>query len=333
MSLNITVMQADASYSESIKRIISNVYVSVREKNIQRFGPEITGGLDMHWQMPDYNAMAEKSRILVASVDGKVVGFTAYRVLKDIIMTDYTVTDTAYSYDEVSTVLYSATLKEAKDMGCKYAKVHTVTDGIYSRVYGNFRGAGYETGLESIMYYMPLSARVQKAVNNEIVIVPAAREHIEDVMKMTVMAWTPIRLEQKKLLGDRLYTRLFDGWEERKRLEVKNDFLAGGVGGCFGYAALIDGKVAGFVTRLKNPAAPYMGIVGNNAVNPEFAGKGIGSAMYSCILSEMEKEGMTHVGVYTGRDAAHAPARRAYERAGFTPESAIQCADYYKVIE
>ena len=43
MSLNITVMQADASHSESIKRIISNVYVSVREKNIQRFGPEITG--------------------------------------------------------------------------------------------------------------------------------------------------------------------------------------------------------------------------------------------------------------------------------------------------
>lgn len=76
-----------------------------------------------------------------------------------------------------------------------------------------------------------------------------------------------------------------------------------------------------------------MGIVGNNAVNPEFAGKGIGSAMYNYIFDEMEKDGMTHVGVYTGRDNAHAPARRAYEKVGFSPDCAVCCADYYMTVE
>lgn len=329
MNKSITVMQADVSCSEKVREIISDAYAPIREENIRRLGCKISDGLDVRWQMPCHKALAEKNEILTASVGGKIVGFTAYRIVGDMLMTDYTLSES----DGVSTALYNETIVTAKKNQCKYAKIHTVTDGYYSRLYGNYREMGYTTGLESVMYYMPLSQMIKKKPNEAVVIAPASEQYLEDVMKITVAAWSPIRAEQKRLLGDELYARLFDGWEERKCLEIKNDFLSDGKGGCYGYAALIDGRVAGFVTRLKSPTVSYMGIVGNNAVSPEFAGMGIGSAMYSHILSEMENDGMTHVGVFTGRDNAHAPARRAYERMGFTPECAINCADYYITVE
>ena len=333
MNLDINIITADATHSGSIKRIISDIYEPVMKSNIKKFGPEISKGLDKRWQMSDYSTVSSKNEILVAVVDKRVVGFTAYRVVNDILITDCAMTDTEYKTDEVSGALYSATLKKAKEIGCKYAKVHTVLDEAYSHVYGNYKEAGYKSRLESVMYYMPLSQRTQNRINNNVVIVPASDMHVEDVMKITVSAWTPIRLEQKRLLGDTLYKRFFDGWEERKCLEVKDDFLASGKDGTFGYTALMDGKVAGFVTRLRSTSVPYMGIIGNNAVDPAYSGKGIGGAMHSYIIGEMEKEGMTHVGVFTGCDYAHAPARRAYETVGFDIESAVICADNYVFIE
>lgn len=329
MNEGITVINGGDLYNDDIKRIISVVYEPIRKENIGRLGIEISDGLDVRWQMPCYKAIAEKNEILAASHGERIIGFTAYRIVGDMLVTDYTVSES----DEVSCKLYNETVKIAKKNGCKYAKIHAVTDKHYVRLYGNYHESGYNMGLESVMYFMPLSQRVKKKINEAVSIVPASEKYLDDVMRITVSAWNPIRVEQKRILGDKLYTRLFEGWEERKCLEVKNDFLADGRGERYGYAALIDGRVAGFVTRLKSPTADYMGIVGNNAVSPEFAGMGIGSAMYDHILSKMEEGGMTHVGVFTGRDNAHAPARRAYERMGFTPENAINCADYYAIIE
>lgn len=54
-----------------------------------------------------------------------------------------------------------------------------------------------------------------------------------------------------------------------------------------------------------------------NAVHPDHQGKGIGSAMYEVALERMREAGMRCASVGTGGDASHAPARRAYEKAGF----------------
>lgn len=61
-----------------------------------------------------------------------------------------------------------------------------------------------------------------------------------------------------------------------------------------------------------------VGEIGLNAVHPEQAGQGIGTVMYNFSVAKMKEVGMKVATVATGRDPSHAPARRAYEKAGFT---------------
>ena len=76
--------------------------------------------------------------------------------------------------------------------------------------------------------------------------------------------------------------------------------------------------VAGFVT-FSVDADGKLGEIGLNAVHPDHAGRGIGTAMYARALAVMATLGAKAVEVGTGGDPSHAPARRAYEKAGFGP--------------
>ena len=62
-----------------------------------------------------------------------------------------------------------------------------------------------------------------------------------------------------------------------------------------------------------------VGEIDLNAVHPDHQGAGIGTAMYKLALDRMREAGMRVATVGTGGDASHAPARRAYEKAGFGP--------------
>ncbi len=62
-----------------------------------------------------------------------------------------------------------------------------------------------------------------------------------------------------------------------------------------------------------------VGEIDLNAVHPDHQGDGIGTAMYALALDRMREAGMRVATVGTGGDASHAPARRAYEKAGFGP--------------
>ena len=59
------------------------------------------------------------------------------------------------------------------------------------------------------------------------------------------------------------------------------------------------------------------GNITNNALDPHCGEKGVGQEMYQAVLERFRAEGMKAATVQTGLDEAHAPARRAYERAGF----------------
>jgi GNAT superfamily N-acetyltransferase len=78
----------------------------------------------------------------------------------------------------------------------------------------------------------------------------------------------------------------------------------------------LGGEVVGFVTYTLDRER-RIGTIGNNAVAPGHAGRGIGSAQYERVLQVFRDEGMEYAVVVTGLDEAHAPARRAYEKAGF----------------
>lgn len=60
-----------------------------------------------------------------------------------------------------------------------------------------------------------------------------------------------------------------------------------------------------------------IGEIALNGVHPDYAGRGIGTALYELALDEMAAAGLKVATVSTGGDPSHAPARRAYEKAGF----------------
>ncbi|MHA1290107.1 MAG: GNAT family N-acetyltransferase, partial [Candidatus Thorarchaeota archaeon] len=60
-----------------------------------------------------------------------------------------------------------------------------------------------------------------------------------------------------------------------------------------------------------------LGIIDNNGILPQFAGKGLGKFMYRHVLDYFRKEGLNVAFVETGLDDPHIPARKAYEGVGF----------------
>jgi ribosomal protein S18 acetylase RimI-like enzyme len=76
------------------------------------------------------------------------------------------------------------------------------------------------------------------------------------------------------------------------------------------------GSVVG-VVHYEVDRATQSGSIGVSAVHPSLQGKGIGSLMYAYVLDEMRAQGARYATAETGGDLSSAPARRAYEKAGF----------------
>lgn len=82
------------------------------------------------------------------------------------------------------------------------------------------------------------------------------------------------------------------------------------------YVATQDDIVIGFVSIHLNHTTT-IGEIGLNAVHPDWSGAGIGTTLYTFALDRMRTAGMRAATVSTGGDDSHAPARRAYQKAGF----------------
>jgi predicted N-acetyltransferase YhbS len=82
------------------------------------------------------------------------------------------------------------------------------------------------------------------------------------------------------------------------------------------FVAECEGVIVGFVSVSLN-SEQKIGEIGLNAVHPGRAGQGVGTALCEFALKEMRRAGMLVATVGTGGDDSHAPARRAYEKAGF----------------
>jgi ribosomal protein S18 acetylase RimI-like enzyme len=66
------------------------------------------------------------------------------------------------------------------------------------------------------------------------------------------------------------------------------------------------------------------------AVHPAHQNRGLGTQLNTFALDRMAESGMKLAEVGTGGDPGHAPARRSYEKAGYT---ALPLVRYYKALE
>lgn len=118
---------------------------------------------------------------------------------------------------------------------------------------------------------------------------------------------------------------MFPDWRSEKKRQVRS--ACSRKSGAKVYIAELEGKVVGFITYYLNESTGIAEI-GNNTVEPQYQGLGIGTAMCRFVLGRMKEAGMKCARVTTGGDPSHAPARRAYEKAGFKRSVPIVC--YYQ---
>ncbi|NLV85551.1 MAG: GNAT family N-acetyltransferase, partial [Spirochaetales bacterium] len=164
--------------------------------------------------------------------------------------------------------------------------------------------------------------RIKKMEKQKSTIVKARPDHIAEACDIAVDAWTPIRDVFRDEIGDELYAAFYSNWQDEKRQTVTRELLANN-----GYVAMLDGRVVGFISYTVD-RVNKVGTIGTNAVHRAYRGQGIGGQLYQHVFDCLKAEGVSFVKVVTGLDEGHAPARRAYEKAGFTANLKSIC--YYK---
>ena len=141
------------------------------------------------------------------------------------------------------------------------------------------------------------------------------KEDLPFIMELGNVAWRPIRRVQRETLGDEIFNILHPmGADVDKGLEIEafakktpdNIFVCDDD----------NGRIIGFILFRINENG--VGEICNNAADKTCGIKGIGQAMYAAVLKHFRENGVKVACVHTGLDEGHAPARRAYERAGFS---------------
>ena len=143
---------------------------------------------------------------------------------------------------------------------------------------------------------------------------PYRAEDLPVIVDIANRAWRPINAAYRAEYGDELFAMLFPTPDTRAGENVRRDIEARP-----DQTIVVEheGRVVGFCNYWTEETPP-LGVVGYNAVDPDAGLKGVGQQMYARVLGEFRRRGLRYARVLTGLDAGHAPARRAYERAGFS---------------
>ena len=149
----------------------------------------------------------------------------------------------------------------------------------------------------------------------EIRIAPFEPHHLGVVVTLSIRAWTPVFASLATAMPRPVFRAFYtNGWEARQKAEVEAvchdpDTAV--------WVALIGETVAGYV-GIKIHAEDAMGEIYIIAVDPGHQRRGVGAALTAFALDRMRQEGLSIAMVETSSEEGHAPARRAYESAGFT---------------
>jgi ribosomal protein S18 acetylase RimI-like enzyme len=137
----------------------------------------------------------------------------------------------------------------------------------------------------------------------------------EALVDLSLRAWAPVFASLERVLGSDIFGRLHPDWREDQRRAVE-DVLAAKKGQV--WVAEIDASsVVGFVSVGIFDAERDMGEISMLAVDPDYQGGGIGTALTEFALDRLKDDGMKVAVVETGGDPGHAAARHTYEKAGF----------------
>ena len=150
---------------------------------------------------------------------------------------------------------------------------------------------------------------------------------LETVIEFSLRAWAPVFAAVRDVLGDDIFLRLHPDWEANQAEAVRSS--------CRNeerdvFVAVVSRRPVGFVAVALNAFHERMGVIEIIGVDPDYQRRGISSRLTEFATEHMRSRGMDIAVVETGGDAGHAPARAAYETAGFT---LLPIARYFRMLD
>ncbi len=143
---------------------------------------------------------------------------------------------------------------------------------------------------------------------------PYVPHHFNAVIRLSLRAWAPVFKSLQTVMNADVYQAFYpDSWRVSQQKAVENACAAEDTNV---WVAIDKAVIAGFVA-IKLDDESSMGEIYMIAIDPDFQGHGIGTALTEFALAWMKEAGMTIAMVETGGDPGHAPARHTYEKAGF----------------
>ena len=149
-------------------------------------------------------------------------------------------------------------------------------------------------------------------------------DDLDAIVQLSLLAWEPVFQSLEKVLGHNIFALLQPDWRAGQAKGVastckdREKFTT--------LVAEVDGVVAGFLAYTLNHEEKT-GYVDLLAVHPDYQHRDVGTALNTPALEKIKESGMKLAVVETGGDPGHAPARRAYEKAGYT---LLPIARYFK---
>ena len=149
----------------------------------------------------------------------------------------------------------------------------------------------------------------------------------EPIVELSLRAWEPVFGSVAAELGPELNTLLHgEDWRDHQEREVRETLARDGMRT---WVADEDGRVAGFVSAAVVDPRRLIGEIAMLAVDPASQRRGIGAALTEVATAWLRECGMRVAFLGTGGDEGHAPARRLYDRAGFT---CFPVTQYFKAL-
>ncbi len=153
---------------------------------------------------------------------------------------------------------------------------------------------------------------------------PYSDNDLEAIVELSLCAWEPVFHSFQQVLGPAIYALIYPDWQTSQKEAVTT--VCQDVAKYTVVVAEVDGRVVGFLAYELN-YTNKTGEVYMLAVHPDHQKRGIGTELNNYALAKMKERGMKLAVVGTGGDPGHAPARKAYEKVGYT---ALPLVQYYK---
>jgi GNAT superfamily N-acetyltransferase len=164
----------------------------------------------------------------------------------------------------------------------------------------------------------------EKRTDMNLHIRPVCEDDVDDLVRLSFLASVPIFRSFEQILGPNIYGLVWPDWKTSQKEAIET--VCRDAEKTIVWVAELDGIVVGFLayelhTKVKTGKVKLL------AVHPDYQNRGIGTRLNNFALEKMKQGGMKMATVETGGDPSHAPARRSYEKAGYT---ALPLVRYFK---